>query len=201
MKREARISAPSRAQSSLSSRRDGSPHAGIVSPSEGSVQPTEPVRTRQDPAHATPSPSTPSGTQSPPQGSQPGAGQTPHTQSNIEPCLLGILLGSCRAISPCKHKTHSGQVIPTVDQESVGSFMSPNPCAHASCSSGRALPAPVPAAFTPLRELRSPWANTRQPTLPPHFASKVANGISVYYRASLYSSDALGNPLKKKLGI
>lgn len=48
--------APSRAQSSLPSRRDGSPHAGIVSPCEGSVQPTELVRSQAGPCSCHPLP-------------------------------------------------------------------------------------------------------------------------------------------------
>lgn len=91
-------------------------------------------RVSQDPAPATP----PQHSLRHP-GSQPGLGQTLHIHSNSEQCLLGILLGSFWAISPCKHKTHSAQVVSSVDQESMGSFMSQKPCACTSCSFGSNL--------------------------------------------------------------
>lgn len=143
----------------------------LCSPSEGSAQPTELVRPQAGPCSCQPlhehSPRH-AGTQDPAQGSQPRGGQTLHIQSNIEQCLLGITLGSSWAISPCKHKTHSAQVVSAADQESMGSFMSRKPFTHSSCYSGsgpewhcRALPAPVTAAFTlfHLREVRSTWVN------------------------------------------
>lgn len=82
-----------------------------------------------------------------------------------------MVLGSFWAISLCKHKTHSAQVISAVDQESMGSFMSRKARAHTSCSFGSspewhcpALPAPVIAAFSlfHLWEVHSLWVNTNK---------------------------------------
>lgn len=171
VKHEAQIAAPSRARSSPTQAGGTGESAESVSPSEGSVQPPELVRPQAGPCSCHPVPEhgpRQAGTQDPPPGSQPGVGQTLLLQSDIEQCLLGIALGSFWAISPCKHKTHSAQVVSAVDQESMGSFMSRKPCAHAICSFGSGLewhccafPAPGTAAFTlcHLREVCSTRVN------------------------------------------